>query len=213
MCGGPDKPDVTEQEKVAAQTAKKKWEMQERYFTPIEDQFRANVSAQNHDAYKGDVVRSASAGVQTQNAQQVTGGVRRMVTGGVDPTGSRFDASSKALQRASALNESNVSTNAMIDSEINAQRGNQAVVALGQGQEAGALQSFSNMANTAHRAEASQSIDNFNNSNDQLNAAAGIAGMAAPYAVKNSRNSVVGYDGQAQVQGRSATINDYSTTA
>ncbi len=181
MCGGPDKPKATAEEKMLSRIAAGEWQIHKDFFRPMENKYIQNVTAQNRDEYKGDVVQAAGAGIQTSNAEATGAGLRMSAVNGVDPEGSRFDSTSKALQKAAALNTGRTTIGAMIDAETAAQGGRMNIVSIGQGKSATAQQGFRQMAGNAFMDEQRDAVNEFRQSNNNLNAAVSAGAMAAPY--------------------------------
>lgn len=173
MCGGPDKPKQSAEERELGRIAVERWNDYQTRFVPVENEYIESV--QQTDADYADARGGAAASVQQSFGAAEDDLRGNLFAAGLTPDSSQFTSAIEGLGLDRALSLGTAANEAEVATDNRHLQGLQSVVQMGQGQAMNAIQGKGEVAATATR----DSIDRANRSFDNRQAGLHLAGTVA----------------------------------
>lgn len=190
MCfgGGGGSIEETEDQKVLAEIGMDKWRSYQQMYPEMEQMLFDDVGKLNTQDYKQRAANEASAAVSGAYTGANRQAIDIMAQQGVDPSSGRFADTIDDLSTAEAISKShnvNRTQQAVQDQYL---QGKSAIVAMGQGQEAEAIQGFGDIAQASSREAISDAYNDYEEMAGNRSAIATAAGAGVGVA-KNYKSS------------------------
>lgn len=182
--GSTDVPE-TEAERALAEVSAGKWQLYQKEFIPLENQYMAEVDALGSEGSQQrlgqmaqDKAAEATYGLQTQLNQQ-------SFARGIDPSSGAYQTKSMALNSAIQRTKDNAYAQGINAAKNAHLQGIGNVVAMGSGQDTAAFNGFGNLANTAARNATSEAGRAFERSLGDQQLTGQVLGAATGYGMNS----------------------------
>ncbi len=173
--GGGQTPQENPEERALAQISQEKWDAYKAKYVPLENQWIEQAKTLNSEAHHNQASALASNEVKAKYGSQTPGLGDAMAGGNRLGTG-------KYLQAANDIGQSRNKAN--LGTTDRYLKGQEAVIAMGQGQSVNAIQGLSDVANTSIQGQIGDSRNKFDSDQGNLTA----YGMAAGGAIAATAN-------------------------
>jgi hypothetical protein len=171
--------EETEDEKMLAQIGVEKFRDYKRLYTDVENEFFDSVDDLNSEETMQRGANAASVNVSEAYSDANSAMKDSMAKSGINPNESGFKQAvmdSASREKSARITNPAKTQQALQDQHLT---GKQAIVAMGQGQEADAINGFATIANESANEASSQAIRDFDDYQSNLSTIATGAGMAA----------------------------------
>lgn len=177
MCGGPDTPEQTPEERALGEIAIERWNDYQNRFVPIEDQYIEDVQKTESDFEDARGKTTAAVNMAFDGAEEKV--KDNLIASGVAPDSGQFIKAmdgiteDRGLSLGTGLNESDIA----VDTQH--LKGLQSVVQMGQGQAGDALDGMGSVAADATRDAIDRAERSFQNRQAGLHLVGNVAGAGA----------------------------------